>query len=234
MPGKYKAGQRRDSSSAAAGWKYWWETLETALAPVSKRMIELAQLHARQRVLDVATGIGEPALTAARVVGPAGHVTATDIAPGMLEIARERAEEAGLTNVEFVEADAETIDFPEGSFDAVLCRFGRMFLPNVAEMRGLVGASRPITTLGEGGGDPSLMERKPKTRSEHKVHRECVDSPLNHDRDADPARRHQQPALLHVAGIDHFDDEDDPDVVNNGQCKKDSSVPDGPCSPPPR
>lgn len=129
---KYKAGQRRDWSSAAAGWKYWWETLETALTPVSQRMIELAHIHARQRVLDVATGIGEPALTAARVVGPAGHVTATDIAPGMLEIARERAEEAGLTNVEFVETDAETIDFPEGSFDAVLCRFGLMFLPNVA------------------------------------------------------------------------------------------------------
>lgn len=128
----YKAGQRRDWSTAAAGWKYWWETIEKSAAPVSRRLIELAQIQAGQRVLDVATGIGEPALEAARVVGPAGKVTATDIAPGMLEIARERAQDAGVTNIEFVEVDAETINFPAGSFDAVLCRFGLMFLPNLA------------------------------------------------------------------------------------------------------
>lgn len=130
--GTYKAGQRRDWSIASAGWKNWWETLERALRPVSQRMVELAQIRTGQRVLDVATGIGEPALTAARLVGPAGRVTATDIAPGMLEIAKERAQEAGVSNIEFREMDAETIDFPEGSFDAVLCRFGLMFLPNLA------------------------------------------------------------------------------------------------------
>ncbi len=106
--------------------------IEQGLTPVTQRMVELAQIRARQRVLDVATGIGEPALTAARLVGPSGHVTATDIAPGMLEIATERAKQAGLSNIEFREMDAETIDFPEGSFDAVLCRFGLMFLPNLA------------------------------------------------------------------------------------------------------
>ncbi len=129
---KYKAAQRQDWSTASAGWKKWWMIIEQGVTPVTQRMVELAQIRAGQRVLDVATGIGEPALTAARLVGPSGHVTATDIAPGMLEIATERAKQAGLSNIEFREMDAETIDFPEGSFDAVLCRFGLMFLPNLA------------------------------------------------------------------------------------------------------
>lgn len=135
---KYKAGQRQDWTTASAGWKKWWRTLERALTPVSQRMVELAEIRSGQRVLDVATGIGEPALTAARLVGPSGHITATDIAPGMLEVATERAKEEGLTNVEFREVDAEAIDFPEGSFDAVLCRFGLMFLPNLAGSLGAI------------------------------------------------------------------------------------------------
>lgn len=129
---KYKAAQRQDWSTASAGWKKWWTIFEQGVTPVTQRMVELAQVRTGQRVLDVATGIGEPALTAARLVGPSGHVTATDIAPGMLEIATERAKQAGLSNIEFREMDAETIDLPEGSFDAVLCRFGLMFLPDLA------------------------------------------------------------------------------------------------------
>jgi SAM-dependent methyltransferase len=128
----YKAAQRQDWSTASAGWKKWRMIIEQGFTPVTQRMVELAQVRTGQRVLDVTTGIGEPALTAARLVGPSGHVTATDIAPGMLEIATERAKQAGLSNIEFREMDAESIDFPEGSFDAVLCRFGLMFLPNLA------------------------------------------------------------------------------------------------------
>ena len=59
--------------------------------------VELADIKAGQLVLDVATGIGEPAVTAARKVGPTGKVVATDQAPLMLAIARERAAELGLT-----------------------------------------------------------------------------------------------------------------------------------------
>jgi ubiquinone/menaquinone biosynthesis C-methylase UbiE len=87
----------------------------------------------------VATGLGEPALTAARRVSPGGRVVATDIAPGMIALARERAAEAGVDNVEFVEVDAEALDLAEGEFDAVLSRWGLMFFPDlpgaVARMR---------------------------------------------------------------------------------------------------
>jgi enediyne biosynthesis protein CalE5 len=130
-PAAYKAGQRRDWTEAAEGWRKWWRPLEAALGPVGDRLIQLAAVRPGHRVLDVATGIGEPAVTAARLVGPAGRVVGTDISPGMLAVARERAAELGLGNIEFHEMDAEVLDLPESSFDAVLCRFGLMFLPDV-------------------------------------------------------------------------------------------------------
>lgn len=142
----FKGGQRRDWSTAAPGWERWWRTLEKGLTPVTQRLLELAEIRAAQRVLDVATGIGEPSLSAAGIGGASSHVTATDIAPGMLDIASKRAQEAGATNIEFSERDAEALDFPPGTFDAVLCRFGLMFLPNLAD-----SLQRMRTALKEGG-----------------------------------------------------------------------------------
>lgn len=139
-PAAYKAGQRRDWTEAAEGWRKWWRRVEVMAGPVGDRLIQLAAVRQGHRVLDVATGIGEPAVTAARLVGPAGRVVGTDISPGMLEVARQRAAELGLGNVEFHEMDAEALDLPESSFDAVLCRFGLMFLPDVD--RTLVGIRR--------------------------------------------------------------------------------------------
>lgn len=132
-PVQYKAQQKQDWSNVAAGWKKWWKTMEQSARPASERLVELADIKAGRQVLDVATGIGEPAVTAARKVGPTGKVVATDQAPLMLAIARERAAELGLTSLEFREVDAEMLDFPEQSFDAVLSRWGLMFLPNLPE-----------------------------------------------------------------------------------------------------
>lgn len=137
-PVVYKAGQRRDWDRAAEGWRKWWMLLEAMLADTGDRLITSAAIQPGQRVLDVATGIGEPALTAAKVVGAHGRVIGTDISPDMLQIARDRAAEAGADNVEFLEMDAEDLQFPEASFDAALCRFGLMFVPNVeAALRGI-------------------------------------------------------------------------------------------------
>ena len=131
-PVQYKASQKQDWSNVAAGWKKWWQTMERSARPASERLVELAEIRPSYQVLDVATGIGEPAMTAARKVGPTGKVVATDQAPLMLAIARERAAELGLTNLEFHEVDAEELDFPERSFDAILSRWGLMFLPDLA------------------------------------------------------------------------------------------------------
>ena len=85
---------------------------------VSKRIVELAEIKPGSKVLDIATGIGEPTLTAATQVGKRGHILATDISPQMLSFAKERAISLGLQDViEFKEGDAETIDLPPSTFD---------------------------------------------------------------------------------------------------------------------
>ena len=104
---RYREEQRRQWDSVAAGWKKWWPTIENGAQNVSQRMIELAEVRPGHQVLDIATGIGEPALLAAGRVGPAGRVIATDLSFRMLDIARERAAALGMANVEFMEADAE-------------------------------------------------------------------------------------------------------------------------------
>jgi len=127
---RYKAGQRREWDTAAPGYMDWGQVLGPQLQPVSERMLDLAGIHPGQRVLDAATGPGEPAVTAAHRVGSSGQVVATDLAPQMLALGRERAAELGLHNIDFREMDAEALDLPEHSFEIVLCRFGLMYLPD--------------------------------------------------------------------------------------------------------
>jgi enediyne biosynthesis protein CalE5 len=137
-PQRFKNEQRRDWDVAAAGWKKWWPVFERAAQHVSDRLVELAGIKPGARVLDIATGNGEPAVTAARKVGATGRVIATDQSAGMLAIARERAVALGLTNVDFYESDAESLAIQERDLDAVICRWGLMFMPDlVGTLRGL-------------------------------------------------------------------------------------------------
>ncbi len=128
---QYKNVQRQQWDKAADGWKQWWPLFEQGAQPLSDRLVTLANLHSGQRVLDVATGIGEPALTAVQQVGVTGYVTAIDQSPYMLAIAQKRAADLGMSNIKFLEMDAESLDLPPNSFDAILSRFGLMFLPNL-------------------------------------------------------------------------------------------------------
>lgn len=129
---RYKQQTRRDWDLAADAWRDAMDILEAGGREVSRTLVELAQVGPGDRVLDVAAGYGEPALTAARAVGADGEVVATDLSAGMLEIARERAGHAGLDNVELVEGDVETLELDEAAFDAVLCRQGLQFLTDLS------------------------------------------------------------------------------------------------------
>ena len=128
---KIKGQQKAAWDDSAEGWKRWWPTFERSAQVVNDRLVDLAALRAGHRVLDIATGSGEPALTAARAVGQSGHVVAVDMSPAMLAIARERIDAAALTNVELVESDAESLRLDPHSFDAALCRWGLMFMPDL-------------------------------------------------------------------------------------------------------
>lgn len=130
-PARFKREQRETWDAAAAGWEKWWSIFEKAAQSVSDRLVALARVRPGDRVLDIATGTGEPAVTAARVVGPSGRVIGIDHSSGMLSVARRRAVALGLNNMEFREGDAESLPVSERGFDAVLCRWGLMFMPDL-------------------------------------------------------------------------------------------------------
>src|SRR3954464_10230592 len=128
-PVGFREAQHRNWESAAVGWMEWSEFNDRADRHISERLVELAGVRSGSRVLDIAAGYGEPALTAARTAGPEGRVVATDISAEMLPFGRERGAAAGLSNVEFVQSDACSLDFPRASFDAAVSRWGIIFEP---------------------------------------------------------------------------------------------------------
>jgi enediyne biosynthesis protein CalE5 len=152
--GEFRTGQRTQWNQAASGWRKWSPMIENGAARVSERLVELARIGPGDRVLDVAAGYGEPTLTAAKRVGTDGEVVATDIAAEMLAFGRERAAAAQVDNVRFVEGDAASLDFPEGSFDAALSRWGIIFEPEpeatAARIRGFLkpGGRMAISSWG--------------------------------------------------------------------------------------
>ena len=112
-------------------------------------------------VLDLCCGAGASALPAARAVGPSGRVLGIDIAAPMLELARARAAEEGLANIEFRPGDATRTGLPDGGFEAVVCVFGVFFAPDMAafvrEMWRLTGPRGvlAVTTWGPGLWEPA-------------------------------------------------------------------------------
>jgi SAM-dependent methyltransferase len=152
--GEFRAGQREQWNTAATGWQKWSELIDRGASGVSARLAELAGVGPGDRVLDVAAGYGEPALTCARAAGPEGSVVASDISAEMLAFGRERAERAGVDNIEFLESDAASLEFPGHSFDAAVSRWGIIFDPDgegsAARVRGFLnpGGRMAISSWG--------------------------------------------------------------------------------------
>jgi len=113
------------NESTGATWVKMNPGLDRQLEPIGREMLARADLGAGQGVLDIGCGAGATSLSAARAVGPTGRVLGVDISAPLLDLARSRA--AGLTNIEFLEADAQTLGFEAGAFDRVVSRFGVMF-----------------------------------------------------------------------------------------------------------
>lgn len=153
-PVEFRGAQRQQWDSAATGWRKWSDVIDEAAGKVSVRLVEMAGVKPGSRVLDVAAGYGEPSLSAAKAAGPEGSVTATDISAEMLAYGRERAAAAGLDNIEFIESDAASLEFPENSFDAAVSRWGIIFEPDgeaaAAKVHGFLepGARMAISSWG--------------------------------------------------------------------------------------
>ena len=105
-----------------------WKAKSAAMgAGVTRALIDYASPQLGMHVLDLASGTGEPAIGLASLVGNEGHVTALDLSAELLLIAEERAQQRGLDNLSTCHADAQSLPFPDQSFDLVTCRFGVMF-----------------------------------------------------------------------------------------------------------
>jgi SAM-dependent methyltransferase len=108
-------------------WAALSELLDRQCDGISRRTIEALAPRAGERLVDVGCGCGRTSLLLSAAVGPQGAVLGLDVSQPMLCVARDRAAAEGVTNVRFLEADAQTHAFDEGTFDAVFSRFGVMF-----------------------------------------------------------------------------------------------------------
>ena len=119
-------------SAMAPGWERWREPIEETSVPVRGWMLRELAPSEGDTLLELAAGFGDTSASAARIVGPTGKVICTDFSPVMVEIARRRGAELGLTNVEYRVLDAERIELGDESVDGVLCRCGYMLMPDPA------------------------------------------------------------------------------------------------------
>jgi len=129
-------------------WTKYSDTIAKMFAPLTEAMIERAGIREGQSVLDVAGGAGEPSLTIAERVGPNGSVTCTDAVAEMVTAARHEANQRGLKNVQFQQCTADSLPFPDNSFDVVVSRLGVMFfLDSVRAMREMLRVVKPGGSL---------------------------------------------------------------------------------------
>src|SRR5215203_4034368 len=137
--------QRESWNKFSPGWKKWDELFMDFLKPVGNEIIRLIHSKKNQIILDVASGTGEPGLTIASMLD-SGKVVITDLAEDMLGIARENAMQRGIKNYETFACDVSDLPFADNTFDAISCRFGFMFFPDM-----LLAAKEMVRVLKPGG-----------------------------------------------------------------------------------
>lgn len=122
--------QKETWNKFSSGWRKWDAFTMKFLQPMGDEIIRCLNVKKTDVVLDVAAGTGEPGLTIAALVTD-GRVVITDLAEGMLDVARDNAVRKGITNYETVTCDVCDLPFKDETFDAVSCRFGFMFFPDM-------------------------------------------------------------------------------------------------------
>lgn len=122
--------QKATWNKFSPGWKKWDELTMDFLKPMGDAIIAAIRPAGNNRILDIAAGTGEPGLTIAAMI-PGGHVMITDLAEDMVAIAKENAARKNLSNVETMTCDVTELPFPDNHFDAISCRMGFMFFPDM-------------------------------------------------------------------------------------------------------
>jgi ubiquinone/menaquinone biosynthesis C-methylase UbiE len=120
----------REWRDSAKYWGAYAGTIKKMFAPITAALIEEAGIIEGDAVLDVAGGPGEPSLTIAEQVGPAGFVMCTDAVAEMVAVARSEAACLGVKNIQFQQCQADSLPFESNFFDAAVSRLGAMFFPD--------------------------------------------------------------------------------------------------------
>src|SRR3954462_14021940 len=145
----YKRSTRDQWQAAADAWRRWGPVTDSWLREGTDVMLDLVQVQAGARVLDVAAGAGGQSFAAARRVGRQGEVLATDISENLVRYLEQDAAAAGLTQVRAAGMGGGVLRVPPGRFDAVICRLGLIYLPDrTAALSGMRTALRPGGRLG--------------------------------------------------------------------------------------
>ena len=116
----------------AAGWEDDRRAVWEASRVVGEWLVDALDPKPGETVLELAAGVGDTGFAAADRLGPSGRLISTDFSAPMIEAARRRADELGVSNVEFRTMDAERMDLEEGGVDGVLCRWGYMLMADPA------------------------------------------------------------------------------------------------------
>ena len=133
--------QRYGWDKASTSYEQYWQE---QLSPAQDRLIELAALRPGEKVLDVACGTGLVTFRAARIVGPSGSVTATDISDAMVQHVMREAERRTAPNVVATRMGAESLEFADATFDVALCALGLMYVPDpVAALKEMLRTLKP-------------------------------------------------------------------------------------------
>jgi len=132
------------NEAAGPKWVSFQKVIDAQIGPLGHRAMDRAGIAPGERVVDVGCGCGDTTITLGGRVGPQGLVVGIDISAPMLARAVEAARAAGVANVRFENADAQTHRFPPAAFDVVYSRFGVMFFVDpVAAFTNLRAALRP-------------------------------------------------------------------------------------------
>ncbi len=132
------------SSEAAEAWRRARESRDRTMQPTTDVLFAEARLRPGIRVLEVAAGTGEVSVQAALLVGAQGSVVATDISEQMLDGLLDQVVGLGLANTSTQVADGAALNFPEMSFDAIICRNGLMFIEDLPKaLAGMVALLAP-------------------------------------------------------------------------------------------
>jgi len=130
----------------AAAYEHWYDQFERDAQPINDWICRSARLAPGMQVLDLGSGSGQPAFTAAQFVSPKGSVIATDLSPAMVDALLRRASSTGVANLRAQVMDMEKLDFPGESFDAVTCRWGFMWPPD--HLKAIAEAHRVLRSQG--------------------------------------------------------------------------------------